>query len=251
MGWFDRLKRIFVTNVNSALDSIEDKEAALDQAVRDMAAEHRKAKGYLAEAIVHLKKLERDVKKHTDSAESYLKKAKVILGDDDESNDYLAREALARKKEEEKVASQYLVAADNQRKAVEKLKANIAAMEKRIADARRKKQVLLSRKQIAESQEKIASMTSAQPSNEAFEAFNRLEEQIEDMATQAEVKMELTEDAGKDLDSKIEAIEYDTEVEDEFLMLKAEVSGLLPESTGGDDFDLDEGEPEEGEGATP
>ena len=34
-------------------------------------------------------------------------------------------------------------------------------------------------------------------------------------------------------DSKLEEITYDTEVEDEFLMLKAEVSGLLPEETGG------------------
>lgn len=240
MGWFDRLKRIFVTNVNSALDSIEDKEAALEQAVRDMAAEHRKAKGYLAEAIVHLKKLERDVKKHSDAAEAYLKKAKVVLSDDDESNDYLAREALARKKEEEKVAAQYKLAADNQRAAVEKLKSNIAAMEKRIATARRQKQVLLSKKQLAETQEKIAGMTASQPSNEAFEAFNRLEEQIDDMAMEAEVKMELTEDAGKDLDSKIEAIQYDSEVEDEFLLLKAEVGGLLPESTGGDADDLDD-----------
>lgn len=235
MGWFDRIRRIFVTNVNSALDAIEDKEAALEQAVRDMSGEHRKSKGYLAEAIVHLKKLERDAKKHQDAAAAYIRKAKVILGDDDESNDYLAREALARKKEEEKVAIQYTAAAEKQRQAVEKLRKNIEAMEKRIAAAKRKKQVLVAKKQMAETQTKIAEMSSAEPSNEAFEAFNRLEEDIDDMSMEAEVKMELTKDAGHDLDAQLEEITYDTEVEDEFLMLKAEVSGLLPAETGGDD----------------
>jgi phage shock protein A len=235
MGWFDRLKRVFVSNVNSALDSIEDKEAALEQAVRDMSGEHRKAKGYLAEAIVHLKKLERDVQKHKDSAAAYLKKAKIILGDDDESNDYLAKEALARKKEEETVAAQYELAAKNQRAAVEKLKNNIEVMEKQIGGAKRKKQVLIAKKQMAETQVKIADMGSKQPDNEAFEAFNRLEEQIDDMSMEAEVKMELTADAGADLDNQLEEITYNSEVDDEFAMLKAEVAGMLPASTGGDE----------------
>lgn len=233
MGWFDRLRRIFVTNVNSALDSIEDKEAALEQAVRDMSTEHRKAKGYLAESIVHLKKLERDAKKHADAANAYLKKAKIILGDDDESNDYLAREALARKKEEEKVAKQYELAAQNQRGAVEKLKKNIETMERKISAAKRKKQVLIAKKQMAETQTKIADMTSKEPSTEAFKEFDRLEEKIDDMSMEAEVKMELTADAGQTIDAKLEEITYDNEVEDEFLLLKAEVSGLLPEETGG------------------
>ena len=233
MGWFARLKRIFFTNVNSALDSIEDKELALEQVVRDMSTEHRKSKGYLAEAIVHLKKLERDSKKHKTAAETYYRKAKVILSDDDESNDYLAKEALARKKEEEKVAAQYEAAAESQKKAVEKLRKNIEMMERQISGAKRKKQVLIAKKQMAETQTKIAGMTSNSPNNEAFESFNRLEEQIDDMSMEAEVKLELTADAGADVDRALEEISFSADVDDEFAMLQAEVAGLLPESTGG------------------
>lgn len=233
MGFWDRLKRLFSTNINAALDAVEDKEAALEQIVKDMSAEHRKTKGYLAEAIVHLKKLERDAEKHKETAEAYLKKAKAILADADESNDYLAREALARKKEEEAVAAQYTAAAENQKKAVETLKANIDAMEKKISDATRKKQVLLAKKQMAETQTKIASMAGQQPDNQAFEAFKKIEQDIDDMAVEAEVKMELTVDNGKsDVDVKLEAIGFQSDVEDEFLALKNEVAGLLPEKTG-------------------
>lgn len=231
MGFWARLKRLFSTNMNAALDAVEDKELALEQIVKDMASEHRKTKGYLAEAIVHLKKLERDAAKHEKQAELYVKKAKAILSDDDESNDYLAREALSRKKDEERVAAQYRAAAKTQQQQVEKLKTNISTMEKKISDAKRRKQILIAKKQMAETQVKIAESTSHEPDNEAFKAFDEMEEKIDDMALEAEAKLELTTDAGKDIDAQIEEIGFDSEVEDEFLMLKQEVAGLLPEKT--------------------
>ncbi len=231
MSFWARIKRIFSTNVNAALDAVEDKELALEQIVKDMADEHARTKGFLAEAIVHLKKLERDAAKHRDSAEGYLKKAKAILSDDDPSNDYLAREALSRKKDEEKVAEQYDKAVIQQKAQVEKLKANIDLMDKKIQDARRKKQVLLAKKQMAETQSKIASTTAAAPNNEAFAAFNKIEQDIDDMALESEVKLELSADAGKDVEAQLQEIEFDKDVEDELLLLQQEVQGLLPEKT--------------------
>jgi len=232
MGFWARLKRIFSTNVNAALDAVEDKELALDQLVRDMQTEHRKTKGFLAEAIVHLKKLERDSRKHRAAAENYVKKAKAILSDDDESNDYLAKECLSRKKDEERIAAQYEKAAETQRVQVDKLKKNIQQMEKKIEGSKRKKQILVAKKQMAETQMKVAETSSYSPDNEAFAAFNRMEEEIDDMSLEAEAKMELTADAGKDIDAQLEEIGFESEVEDEFLLLKQEVAGQLTADAG-------------------
>jgi phage shock protein A len=149
MSFWSRLKRIFSTNINSALDSVENKEAALEQIVKDMQSEYRKTKGFLAEAIVHHKKLQRDAIKHKQAADNYYRKARAILTDDDESNDYLAREALARKKDEDAVADQYAKAAKQQELQVGKLKKNIEQMLKKIQSSKRKKSVLLAKKQMA------------------------------------------------------------------------------------------------------
>lgn len=230
MGIWARIKRLFTTNFNAALDAVEDKELALEQITKDMKDEYRKTKGYVADAMVHLKKLERDVETNKRMAEEYKNKAKIILSDDDESNDYLAREALMRKKECEQVAQQYAVAAEKQRAAVEKLKHNLAQMERKISEASRRKSVIIAKKRTAEAQQQIAGALANKPSNEAFAAFDKMEEKIDDMAMKAEVESQLEADTS--IDVKIEQITFDDDVENEFKMLQAECGGLLEDKSG-------------------
>lgn len=230
MGIWARIKRLFTTNINSMMDAVEDKELALDQVVRDMSEEYRKTKGYVADAMVHLKKLEREMETNKRMGEEYKEKARIILSDGDESNDYLAREALMRKKECEAVALQYASASEKQREAVEKLKHNLTEMEKKIEEAKRRKSLLVAKKRTAEAQEKVAGALAHKPSTEAFAAFDKLEEQIDDMATKAEVTQEL-EAPSRSVDVQLQQITFDDDVEREFKLLQSEVSGLIEDKS--------------------
>jgi len=231
MGLWARIKRLFSTNINAALDSVEDKELVLEQITRDMKDEVRKTKGYIADAMVHLKKLEREAETQERMAVEYVKKAKMILSDDDESNDYLAKEALARKKECDKIAVQYRASVKQQEMAVEKLKKNLEKMKKKVSEAQRKKSLLIAKKRTAEAQMKIQGALSSKTDNEAFAAFDRIEESIDDMEVKAEVAAEL-DDPGADIDIQLEQIAFNDDVEDEFKALQAECGGLIEDKSG-------------------
>jgi len=235
MSIWARIKRLFSTNINAALDAVEDKELALEQITKDMSSEVRKTKGYIADAMVHLRKLERDAETQERMGEEYKKKARMILSDGDDSNDYLAREALARKKECEKVAKQYSLAADQQRVAVEKLKKNLNSMSKKVEEAKRKKTLLIAKKRTAEAQMQIAAATSSKPDNEAFAAFNKLEEKIDDMSMRAEIAGELDSVTADSVDVQLEQITFDDDVESEFKMLQQECAGLIEDKSEGAD----------------
>ena len=230
MGLWARIKRLFSTNINAALDSVEDKELILDQITRDMKEEVRKTKGYIADAMVHLKKLEREAETQERMAEEYVKKAKMILSDDDESNDYLAKEALARKKECDKIASQYRASVDQQKTAVERLKQNLEQMNKKVSEAQRKKSLLIAKKRTAEAQMKIQGALTSKPDDEAFAAFDKIEEDIDDMETRALVEGELSA-AEDSIDVKLEQITFNEDVEDEFKALQQECAGLIEDKS--------------------
>jgi len=231
MGLWSRIKRLFSTNINAALDSVEDKELILEQITRDMKDEVRKTKGYIADAMVHLKKLEREAETQERMAEEYVRKAKMILSDDDESNDYLAKEALARKKECDKIATQYKASVKQQQTAVERLKKNLEKMTRKVSEAQRKKSLLIAKKRTAEAQMKIQGALSSQPDDEAFAAFDKIEEDIDDMSARSEVEAELNS-AEDDIDVQLEQITFNEDVEDEFKALQAECAGLIEDKSG-------------------
>lgn len=234
MGFWERIKRLFSLNINAVLDAAEDPKLALDQIVKDMDVELRNTKTYLAEAIVNQKKLERDYERHAAMAKDYEAKAKAILTDDDESNDYLAKEALLRKKENEGVAAQYKTAADKQRESVETFKRNIEKMGRKIEDAKRKKGILLTQSHIAETQQKIVSATAqGMGTGGAFDEYKRIEEKLTEKTERAQVNAELA--SVSTIDDQLEEVAFDSDVDGELEAMKAQlqlegrkVAGALP-----------------------
>lgn len=227
MGLWARIRRLFTGNINALLDKAEDPELTLKQTIHDMKEEYGKTKSNVAEAVVHLKKLERDEDKHRKLADKYHAKAKQILSDGDETNDHFAKEALMRKKENLQLAEQYASAADRQRAAVDQLKKNLQRMESKIRDAERRKDMLTSQLKIAETRQKLAdATTNAQmPSNEAFQAFERVQDKIEDMTVRAEVAEEMAAPA-QDKQLMLEEIEdvtFGADIDQEYEQLKLEL----------------------------
>lgn len=221
MGFWTRLKNLFSSNVNAVLDAAEDPGLALDQLIREMDVEARSQRSFLAEAVVNLRKLEKDHERHAQAARDYEQKARVILSDGDESNDYLAKEALLRKRENDGLAAQYKAAAAKQREGVETLQRNMDKMAAKIADAKSKRSILQARSHIAKTQATVAKATAATSSGNAFAELKRLEERINDDATRAEVEAELTKGS---VDDQLEEISFGSEVDLELEAMKTQIA---------------------------
>ncbi len=235
MSFWDRIRRLFTSNINAMLDKAEDPERTLKQAIEDMKQKHQELKGFVAESMVEQKRLERDRDKHEASAKRFEQKARQLLASNDERSDYLAKEALARKRENQQIAGQFRSAADKQKSNVEQLKANLIAVERRMKEAERKRTMLTAQLRVAETRQKIADITAAThqlPSSEPHDAFNRVTEKIEDMSLRAEVASEM---AGHDIDVPllIEEVTFGDDVELEYEKLKAEMKAkALPAAEG-------------------
>ncbi len=217
MGLWDRIRRVFSSNLNSMLDSAEDPEKMLDQVIRDMNEQLKNTKKHVASAIAAQKKLERDYENEVNAANNYLAKAKVILGDGDESNDHLAKEALQRKKHHETLASQIKVSLEAQAGMVEKLKGNLRKLEGKVRESEAKKNVLKAKHATAKTQKAIADQMIGLDDNSHFEAFERLEQKVNSIEDTAMAQIELNSDK---MSAQLEDVSFDSGVEQEFLALK-------------------------------
>jgi len=227
MSLWQRIKRIFSSNLNSMLDSAEDPEKMLDQVIRDMGEQLKTTKKHVAAAIASQKKLERDYEKEMKQAENYLIKAKQILSDGDESNDHLAKEALQRKKHHEKIASQIKASLDSQAQMVEKLKGNLRKLEAKVKESEAKKNFLKAKHSTAKTQKAIAEQMVGLDDSSHFEAFERLENKITTMEDHAQAQIELNQD---EMENKLEEVAFDSGIEEEFLSLKQD-AGLIEDKT--------------------
>lgn len=232
MSLWQRIKRVFSSNLNSMLDNAEDPEKMLDQVIRDMNEQLKTTRKHVAHAIASQKKLERDYQKECKEAENYFVKAKAILNDGDESNDHLAKEALQRKKHHETIASQVKVSLDSQAQMVEKLKGNLRKLESKVKESESKKNFLKAKHSTARTQKAIADQMIGLDDTSHFEVFERLENKITGIEDQAQAQLEMNSD---EFSNRLEDVAFDSGVEAEFLSLKQEAGLLEDKSSGSSD----------------
>ncbi|MEN6363517.1 MAG: PspA/IM30 family protein [Rectinema sp.] len=192
MGIFDRLKTVISSNVNDMISKAENPEKMLNQLLVDMNEQMIESKKAVAMAIADEKKLEREVGENKLKAEDWEKKAMLAVraGRDD-----LAKEALLRKQEHEGYASQLATQWQAQKESVEKLKESLRALQTKIEEASRKKNILIARAKRAEAQDKInQTMSSLSGNKSAFDTFERMSRKVDEIEARAEAHKEL-EDA--------------------------------------------------------
>lgn len=224
MGFWDRLKNVFSANINAFLEAAEDPELALEEIVREMTLELRRTKAFLLEAMMSMKKLEREGERHSRAAIDFREKAKLILRTGDAKREYLAKEALLRQRENEQIAAQIQTSCDQERQRVDILKRNIDRMERKVSEARAKKSALVARKRIAESQAVIARATSSGQQGRAQAEFKRIEEKIDDMSLRSEVEARIARESRESrLEDQIEEIEFGQGIDLELEKLRKEL----------------------------
>jgi len=225
MGMFKRLADLIKSNLNDLISRSEDPEKMLNQIVLDMSNQLLEAKRQVAQSIADEKRLQKQVEQETTNAAEWERRAMLAVRSGD---DALAKEALSRKKEHQTLAEQFQDQWQKQKTAVEQLKLALRALNNKIEEAKRKKNLLIARKKRAEAQKAIQETMTGLKNASAFETFDRMAGRIEQMEAEAEAHAELNEEASGDtLAHKFLELEVTKGAEEDLTALKRKM-GLLP-----------------------
>jgi phage shock protein A len=228
MGIFARLARLIQSNINDLISRSEDPEKMLNQIVIDMNQQLIEAKKQVAASIADEKRLAKQAEQEAANAAEWERRAMMAVRAND---DNLAKEALSRVKEHQTLADQFRVQWQKQKAAVEQLKLALRALNGKIEEAKRKKNLLVARKKRAEAQKAIQETMHGLRNASAFEAFDQMATKIEAMEAEAEAGAELAEEySGDVLAHKFQQLEQTSGAEDDLVALKRKMGILPPEA---------------------
>jgi phage shock protein A len=229
---FKRISDVVRSNVNSAIDAAEDPRKVLEQTILDMEGEHKKARQKLLESMTLLKQTEKQAETYRKQGVDWEGKAMAALkaGSDD-----LARSALAEKQKVDAMADEAEAGVAAQKGSNEQLKDQIVALERKIQEAKSKKDELIARLNAADMKKKqaaIASGTGAGAVNDgtAFDTFERMVAKIENSEAEVEARRELMGSAAPEVDAQLAKLTAEQQGTDALAALKAKMaaSGAAP-----------------------
>jgi phage shock protein A len=231
MGIFDRFSTLIKSNLNDLISSAENPEKMLNQIIVDMRNQLAKAKQLVAAAIADEKRLKDQADAEAKLANDWEERAMLAV---QQERDDLAKQALLRSEEHKEHAMQLAQTWQMHRAETEKLKQDLRELNDKIEEAKRKKNLLLARQRRAEAQARISQTMSGMSDNSAFEAFNRMEEKINQNERQLSAAREIDEEfAGDRLQGEFKQLERSAGAvgaEDRLLQLKQRM-GKLPSGT--------------------
>jgi len=215
-GIFARITDIFKANINDLLDKAEDPEKMIKQMVIEMEEAVNKATTAVGSAIANEKQLERqyaDKKKLTSQWQERAVKA-VNAGRDD-----LARQALEKKNMFEKAATDLEAPLAEARKTSTTMRAQLEQLKAKLDEARVRQGTLIARHQAAKAKKQISS-SLAGIGDGAFANFDKYEQKVLRVESEAEAMSELAGETTS-LDDEFAKLEAGDSVEDELALLKA------------------------------
>src|SRR5262245_44606291 len=131
MGILGRLSSLIKSNVNDAIDSMQDPGKEIDQMVRDMEDSARQARSEVGTAMAEEKRLGRRITDLEREIGDWQKKAEMAVRAND---DALAKEALLRKGEKEIERTESQKSAQEQAVYVGQLESALKALDARLKD---------------------------------------------------------------------------------------------------------------------
>ena len=231
MGIFDRFSTLLKSNLNDLISSAENPEKMLNQIIVDMRNQLARAKQLVAAAIADEKRLKDQADAEAKLANDWEERAMLAV---QQERDDLAKQALLRGEEHREHAMALATTWQMHRAETEKLKQDLRELNDKIEEAKRKKNLLLARQRRAEAQARISQTMSGMSDNSAFEAFNRMEEKINNTERQLSAAREIDEEfSGDRLQGEFKQLEKSAGsigAEDRLLQLKQRM-GKLPAGT--------------------
>ncbi|HLT41013.1 MAG TPA: PspA/IM30 family protein [Enhygromyxa sp.] len=244
MGLFGRLGTLIRSNINELINRAEDPEKMLNQVLVDMKGQLVEAKKQVAVAIADEKRIKKQYEAELAKAADWEKKAMMAVR---AGNDDLARAALARKSEHDELAATLKDQWEAQKQSVEQLKEALRSLDAKIEEAKRKRNILVSRQKRAQAQATINKTLSQLNSSDSYDStFARMDERVTQLEAEAEASAELGALPETSLESQFKALAAGSSVDSELEALKQKMAlgtGSGPQKAIGAS---DDGEPEPG-----
>ncbi len=215
MSLLSRVRDLVSANLNSMLDSAEDPEKMVNEYMRQLQEQLYEAKTAVASAMADETKLHNKMVSFQAEADQWQSKAEAAVraGDDE-----LARAALSRKNSAQKMADTYREQYKAQDEQVEALQDALVKLESRISEAKAKRELIIAKKNRAQTQETIQRTVQGLGNTSAMDKLSQMEERVDDQLARANAMAELE---GDSLEARFEDLERDTAVDDELAALKA------------------------------
>lgn len=233
MNLFDRFQRVAKSNINKALESMEDPEKMLNQAVEDMQGDLVKVRQSYAEVTATQRRLLKQKEQADAMGDDWYQRAQLAL---QKGNDELAREALTRRQQQVDAAADLQSQIDMQNASIDKLYEGMQALESQIMEAKGKKEQMIARARTAESTQKVNDMLSGVSGKTSMDAFRRMEDKVEALEASAEVSAEMGSLGGNmlpgssnaNLEKEFKMLEAGNAVDDELANMKKMLGGSAP-----------------------
>ena len=218
MGILGRLSTLIKSNVNDAIDGMQDPAKELDQMVRDMEDSAREARSEVATCMGEEKRLQKRVDALDGEIQTWTQRAETAVRAGD---DGLAKEALRRRGEKEAEQAETRKSLQEQGVYVDQLTTALKALEARVKDVKLRQGTLREKARAAKGVSPLSGKTSA------FDDFERMSSKIDSVEAEAGLADELEgrSAASVDAERKLKALEAGSSVDDALAALKKKLGG--------------------------
>lgn len=215
MSILGRLSTLIKSNVNDAIDSMQDPGKEIDQMVRDMDESARDARSEVARCLGEEKRLQKRLETLDAEAKNWEDRAATAVRAGD---DGLAREALGRKSATEAERGETAKALQQQSVYVDQLTAGLRALDARIKDVKLRQGTLREKARAT----KRGSALGGAGGTSAFDEFERMSSRIEAVEAEAGLGDELAgrTAASVDAERRLNELSAKSTVDDALAELK-------------------------------
>lgn len=216
MNTFKRIGQIFSSNVNHALDKLENPSKIIRYSITKMKDTLAKAKESAAETRCNIKGREKALEEYNAATTRWEIRAQMAVKN---GKDDLAKEAIAEKQRsaarakavEEELATLRSIQASQE--------AQIQKLSEKLQEIKDKERTLVARAEHAKERLEVEKQLSSFDCSDAIKRFNEMEERVENLEAQAN----MTSQSYK-TEKEFSSMEQDASIEAELAQLKAKFS---------------------------
>ncbi|HEX8924518.1 MAG TPA: PspA/IM30 family protein [Terriglobales bacterium] len=224
MALLERVATLIRANLNDLIDKSENPEKMVKQVLLDMQNQFMQVKTQVAIAIADLHLLEKKRAENDAKHDEWMHMAELAV---EKHQDDLARTALDRAMSYEQMSKNFVEQLEDQKSQVELLKNALRDLEKKIAEARTKSELLMTQHRRSRAMARAADVHFSANNADPGATFQRLQDEAQRQAAIGEAKVELM---GVDVDMRFAALEREDKIEKLLAEIKAKKQ--LPPAAG-------------------
>ncbi|MCP4378292.1 MAG: PspA/IM30 family protein, partial [bacterium] len=207
---------VITANISDFIDKVEDPEKMIKQIILEMEENINTAKEGVVDAIASEKTLRQDVDRHRVQSEQWQQNARTALK---EGNEELARTALLRKKEHDKILEGLEPTLTSAISTSISLKAQLKALDTKLDEAKRKRSSLVARQRAAEARQDMTKIGATFQQGLAEHAdFTRMEDKVAEIEARSQAVSEVY--GVENVDQEFRDMQVKSEVDAELEALK-------------------------------